>query len=123
MLKRSYIIKNGKIEQTLRSKKKRKTSLTSIHRQLILICKELKLRYVIEKKFGRYKADIYLPDYNIILEADGSYWHNLNKKRDRIRDIRLERDFKVKVYRFSDIELENEPRTVFSKLKEITTNK
>ena len=32
------------------------------------------------KKFGRYEIDIFLPDYNIGIEFNGSYWHSeLNK--------------------------------------------
>jgi len=41
-------------------------------------------QYEIKTKQGYRWADFYLPKYNLIIEADGKYWHD--KKKDDIRD-------------------------------------
>ena len=40
----------------------------------------------------RFVCDFYLPDSNLIIEADGDYWHNLDrvKKRDKSKDAYLQ---------------------------------
>ena len=35
-----------------------------------------------EQWFGRYRVDAYLPEYNLIFEADGSYWHRRKEDQD-----------------------------------------
>ena len=37
----------------------------------------------------RYIADFYLPQRNTLIEADGSYWHELRAQTDALRDARL----------------------------------
>lgn len=36
-----------------------------------------------EKAIGRYPVDFYLPDYNMVIECDGDYWHSLPKSIER----------------------------------------
>lgn len=44
--------------------------------------------YKQEYKIGRYWADFYLPEYNMVIEVDGDYWHSLPdvKEKDTRKD-------------------------------------
>lgn len=45
--------------------------------------------FIFSKKFGRgFCFDFYLPDFNIIIEADGDYWHSLESsiRNDKEKD-------------------------------------
>ena len=35
------------------------------------------------------ECDIYIPDYKIAIEVDGSYWHKTKEKKDREKDLKL----------------------------------
>jgi very-short-patch-repair endonuclease len=49
-------------------------------------CLELGLDYETDKRISnikhRYPADLYLSKFNMIIEADGDYWHSWSKKPD-----------------------------------------
>lgn len=52
------------------------------------ILRRASIVYRRQKRFGSYRADFYLPQYHMIVECDGEYWH-LPKKaqiRDAVRD-------------------------------------
>lgn len=36
-----------------------------------------------EMKIGRFYADFYLPERNLIIECDGEYWHRSEKAKTR----------------------------------------
>ena len=44
----------------------------------------LEIKYTREKSVGPYNFDLYLSDFNIYIEVQGDYWHNLpnNQRRD-----------------------------------------
>jgi len=46
---------------------------------------------------GMTIADFYLPDYNIVLYADGNYWHNLPNYIER--DKRINKALKANGYK------------------------
>lgn len=53
--------------------------------EIFLYCE---LSHIFEKvewgvRFGRLEADIFIPDYNIVVEMDGSYWHSNKMEKDR----------------------------------------
>lgn len=60
-----------------------KTSLLEIIVSQIL--KEKSINFEFQKEINGYYPDFYLPDYNLILECDGAYWHQ-DKDRDRKKD-------------------------------------
>lgn len=45
----------------------------------------LEISFVYQHQIGPYLADFYLPDFNVVLEVDGDYWHR-NKAKDDARD-------------------------------------
>ncbi len=59
--------------------------------------------YIVQYRIDRYVADFYLPYRNIILEADGTYWHSLPgiTSKDEVRDARM-RDLGYRVVRLSE---------------------
>jgi len=51
------------------------------------ILEELNLKFEQQKSIGKYKCDFYIPDYKLIVEIDGDYWHanpSLFKETDLI---------------------------------------
>lgn len=52
------------------------------------------IRYDPQFWVGRYRADAYLPDYNIVIEVDGEYWHSSSKQR--AKDARKDKFYKSK---------------------------
>jgi len=65
----------------------------------------LKVKYEQQKRIGKYFADFYLPDENLVIEIDGSYWHQ-NRIEDKIKDIfLLSNGFKVIRLNENDVEL------------------
>ena len=63
--------------------------------KLIQKCiEETGLRYISQARFGTYDVDFYLPEIEMVVEADGKYGHF--KKRDINRDIDLNKQPGVK---------------------------
>jgi len=56
---------------------------TSIEITVEEILKTLNVNYETQKIIGHFIVDFYLSDYNLIIEADGDYWHNLKKGIDQ----------------------------------------
>lgn len=46
---------------------------------------EMGVIFEVEFQFGRYLADTFLPDCQLIIECDGTYWHSSEKSKDRDR--------------------------------------
>lgn len=59
------LIKSGRIRKTL----------TKPHLLVIEILSKLDINYICEFQIGYYLFDIFLPDYQILIEVDGDYWH------------------------------------------------
>ena len=58
---------------------------TNLEIALYSMLNTAKVYFISEKRFGRYKVDTYLPEYNMIIEADGKYWHT-DREREEKRD-------------------------------------
>lgn len=53
-----------------------KSKMTSIERLCEKYLRLLRIEYVPQyNQIGKYWCDFYLPEYNLILEVDGDYWH------------------------------------------------
>ena len=61
---------------------------------IVTLLKEMKIKFIIEKIFGKFSIDIWLQDYNLCIEIMGDFWHsNPNKfsiikyfsQKDRIK--------------------------------------
>lgn len=61
---------------------------------------QIGFRTDLEKVFGEFSVDIYVPELNIVVEVDGP--HHMFKKRDKKRDDKLRKEHGiVDVWRFS----------------------
>lgn len=60
------------------------------------------IRYEWEKRFGRYRVDFYLPEYNTAIECDGTYWHQDKAEHEKKRDTELKEVYGILVRRFTD---------------------
>lgn len=56
---------------------------TSIERLVRLELRRLKEPFKQETKIGRFYADFYLPNRNLIIECDGEYWHRSEKAQQK----------------------------------------
>lgn len=107
---RKRLFKEGKLfiskEQIENYKEKRKNWITpkrdtSIEVKIQDFLKQLNIEYFTHQymkiKHG-YQCDIWIPCLNLVIEADGNYWHKYPTRRD-IDNIRtkelLEKGFKV----------------------------
>ncbi len=62
-----------------------------------------------------YFPDFAIPERNLIIECDGSYWHK-NKKRDNLRESRL-KELGWDIIRFSDKEIKSDLMGCADKVK------
>jgi very-short-patch-repair endonuclease len=56
------------------------------------------IKFIEQYKVENYFADFYLPDYNLIIECDGEYWHNYpnGTKKDWLKNkLYKEKGFKI----------------------------
>jgi len=86
----------------------------------------LGLRYLFQYQFKRghfkiYVADFYIPRYNLVVEVDGGY-HSDRKDYDQKRSSFLESTYSVKVIRFTNSEILNNPDSVKTELQRILTS-
>lgn len=76
-----YINRFGKEEGESRYKHKNSKHKVSKKSKLIgHLLNELTINYITEENIGRKSVDYYLPDYNIVIEYYGDYWHCNPKK-------------------------------------------
>jgi very-short-patch-repair endonuclease len=64
---------------------------TSIELKLAELLSKIGIDYVEQFKVGKYIVDFYIPEKNILIEADGNYWHDKKEKigKRQIRDLFL----------------------------------
>lgn len=82
---------------------------TSIEKKLYDELKARGLLFETQKLInGKFWVDAYIPHLNLIIEADGGYWHSLDKvvKRDRSKDIYLTK-CGFNILRLSEAEINN----------------
>ena len=83
--------------------------------------KELDKRNIVYEKhkplIGKFAVDLFIQP-NIVIECDGSYWHNRQdmKEKDAMRNIEL-KEKGYKVYRFWDHEINESPEKCINKIK------
>ncbi len=79
---------------------------TSIEEKISFILKELNIDFIEQYKVNRSYYDFYIPSLNILIEADGKYWHSLPKAiiNDKRKD-KLAIDKGYKLFRFTELEI------------------
>jgi len=69
-------------------------SPTSIEKKVYQELKERGLLFETQKVInGKFVVDAYIPKFNLVIEADGDYWHGLDrvKKRDKAKNAYLKK--------------------------------
>ena len=67
---------------------------TNIERRLYQFLEQKKVYFEKQKLINKkFLVDAFIPNLNLIIEADGNYWHNLSsvKKRDRAKNAYLKK--------------------------------
>lgn len=82
-------------------------TMSKLHRALILNLAEEYSHLVVEKIFGKYSVDVYVPEIHTAFEADGAYWHSKPgaKEHDMARDAWLMKQFDLPVVRHDETKL------------------
>lgn len=75
-----------------------------------------------ENNVRGYFPDIFIPKFNIILEADGEKWHRNKKEYDATRDCDLKREYGFETFRFPEKEIRENGKEVYEKLKLLFKN-
>src|SRR5690606_2810900 len=80
-----------KIKRSISLRNAFKNKATSIEKKLYEALKTFKLQFEKQKVIGRFIVDAYIPSVNLIIEADGDYWHSLDrvKKKDKAENAYL----------------------------------
>ncbi len=93
-----------------RIKQSKRLSPTSIEKKLY---EELEKRgFYFEKQFlvgNRFIVDAYIPSLNLVIEADGDYWHGLEK--NKVTDMRKNsflREKNINLLRLTETEINND---------------
>lgn len=65
------------------------SSPTSIEVKVAKQLEEYKIKYIYQKPVcnGHFIVDFYLPDYQLVIECNGDYWHNLPKRIKRDKEL------------------------------------
>jgi very-short-patch-repair endonuclease len=74
---------------------------TTIENKLYNILTDFEIKFKKQYAIGYYVFDCYLPDYNILIECNGDYWHNLpnSKRNDKAKSTYIEKYFpQMKLY-------------------------
>lgn len=83
---------------------------TSIEKIVYQKLKDLGIVYETQKLInGKFLVDAYLPDHNIVIEVDGSYWHSLDRvvKKDKAENAYLKK-CGYRVIRISEEEIKKD---------------
>jgi very-short-patch-repair endonuclease len=93
---------------------------TDIEIQMAELLRGLNICFVTQQVIKKnFIVDFYLPEYALVIEADGDYWHGKpeQNKKDRSKDAYL-KAIGLNVVRFWGSEIKKEPELVKSKIKE-----
>ncbi len=74
------------------------TVLTDPHRKVMDALEKMGVGLMEEVDFPPYRADLYLPDYHVIVEIDGPLH---NTRRDLKRDVELRNEYGLMTFRIS----------------------
>ena len=78
----------------------------SLKEQIVFyyIKKYLDTEVLYRKRIGKYEADIFMPELNIVIEYDGYFWHKNREKEDKRKNLFFAQ-LGYKIYRIREIPL------------------
>ena len=107
-------------QHAIERNKRTKTKLTVIERKIARVLTRLNLTYETERVWdGIGISDFYLPDHNLSIEADGTYWHSKagRKERDARKDAELLK-LGVRTLRLSEELIRTDMATVKNRIQQ-----
>ena len=82
----------------------------------------LGLKFYRQYGIGFYIADFYCPEKKLVIELDGpQHSYKNNRMNDKVRDKQMN-ILNIKVLRFKNSEIENDIKSVLSKIKKVCEN-
>ena len=63
-----------------------RTHPTNLEKIVEALLRVLRVTYIQQHRIGRYLVDFYLPEYRLVVECDGEYWHRNSAWYNRTRD-------------------------------------
>jgi very-short-patch-repair endonuclease len=97
---------------------------TSIEKKVRLELESRGLKFLTQFSLnGKFTADFFLPDFGIVVECDGDYWHSLPEvvERDKRKDTYVS-ELGYELFRFNETEINEDVRkcvnTLFTKIVE-----
>lgn len=80
-----------KAEQIKKVREAQNHERTEIEKMVASELDDMEIDYTEQKHLGHWTVDFYIPDRRLVVEADGTYWHNLDKveKRDKRKNTWL----------------------------------
>lgn len=110
---------NRHLKQRARSLKK---NLTEAEIKLWNVIKKNQidgLRFCRQKPLGNYIVDFYCPRLKLVLEIDGGqHYEDAGLRRDKLRDEYLEKFLKLKVLRFTNLDVLKNLEGTIEKIRE-----
>jgi very-short-patch-repair endonuclease len=89
---------------------------TDIEIAMAKMLTQLGYRYYEQYELPPYIVDFYIPEFAIVVEADGDVWHAY--RRDRERDIALMKKYRVRVMHFNDETIKKRPESIIKVIQE-----
>jgi very-short-patch-repair endonuclease len=92
---------------------------TSIEREFMRVADEMNIEYKRQYNIikGGHQYDFYLPNYNLIVEMDGVYFHSMEHQATKDREqeeVATEQGYKL--IRITDVELKNNKNIISERL-------
>lgn len=97
----------------------RNLSTSTLESIVQFVLDELSVSYVAQKQLGPFVVDFYFPQWKLVLEVDGDYWHSLpeQQERDRRKDQWLQKNG-YRIIRLTESEIREDARRSVEKIFE-----
>jgi len=80
--------------------------VSSIEIRVREVLGELGETYYHQHRVGRFLVDFYLPERNLVIEADGDYWHSLEKnKKNDLKKNRYMQEAQINLARLKESDI------------------
>ncbi|HEY5588010.1 MAG TPA: hypothetical protein VIK86_03535 [Candidatus Paceibacterota bacterium] len=110
---------------------------TEAQRELNSILDKINVKYINEKAFNYCAVDNYLPEHNLIVECQGTYWHTDNRfystinysmqvnriRMDKIKHINIKKDHNIEILYLWEYDILNNPELCSQLVLEYILNK
>lgn len=114
-----------------RNAEKLRNNMTAPEKKLVTMLEEMELNYESQRILGDFIYDFYLPEYKLLIEVDGDYYHghpdkyalhelnNMQKriKKNDIEKSKLARGLKFGLLRFWERDINNEEEEVKNSIR------